>query len=114
MVITFLDGETKECEYGRDFLENIMTNVDFKGELALDYKDENIENKFVLLEKMDNTVEVKDKAKGVIFPMESFRRGAPRIEEEHITMIQISPSLYKEIVEKGVKEIKNENNIFKK
>ncbi|WP_353097112.1 M28 family metallopeptidase [Tissierella praeacuta] len=105
MVITFLDGDTKECEYGRDFLENIMTNVDFKGELVLDYKDENIENKFVLLEKMDNTVEVKDKAKGVIFPMESFRRGAPKIEEEHITMIQISPSLYKEMLEKGVKEI---------
>lgn len=105
MAITFLDGEIKHCEYGKDFLENIMTNVDFNGELALDYKNKSIENKFVLLEDRDNVVEVKDTAKGVIFPMESFRRGTPKIEKEHIPMIQISTEIYREIIEKGVKEI---------
>lgn len=104
MAITFLDGEIKNCEYGKDFLENIMTNVDFTGDLVLDYEDDDIENKFILLEDRD-AILVGSKAKGIIYPMESFRRGVPNIDKDHMSMIQISPEIYKEIIDKGVEQI---------
>ena len=105
MTITFLDGETKDLKYGNDFLENIMTNTNFTGDLALNYKDENIENKFVLLEDREDIIEVRNRAKGILFPMESFRRGVPNIDKDHMSMVQISPEIYKEIIDRGVEEI---------
>ena len=57
------------------------------------------------MEDRENILEVGDKAKGILFPMESFRKGVPNVDKDHMSMIQISLEIYKEIRDKGVEEI---------
>ncbi|HSH36786.1 M28 family metallopeptidase, partial [Schnuerera sp.] len=105
MAIEFSNGEVMNCKYGEDYIENFMTNIEFKGELVMDYENVDMKNKFVLLENRNNIGNVRDQATGVIYPVDSFRIGVPNYQENIMPIIQISSKVYDQIIEKGVSEI---------
>ncbi|WP_353093540.1 M28 family metallopeptidase [Tissierella praeacuta] len=105
MIIKFTDGEILNCQYGKDFLENDRTNINFKGKIALDNNDEDIENKFLLLEDEDGLVYEEHKAGGLLIPHKSFKRNVFATGGKSIPKIQISHNIYNKVKEKEVEEI---------
>lgn len=105
MIIKFTDGVILNCQYGKDFLENDRTNINFKGKIALDNNDKDIGNKFLLLEDENGLIDGVHKAAGLLIPSKSFKRYVFDTGGKSLPRIQISQSIYNQIKEKELEEI---------
>lgn len=105
MIIKFADGETLNCEYGKDFLENDRNNIIFRGKITLNNNDDDIGNKLLLLEDEDGIVDGGNKAGGLLIPRNSFKRHVFDAGGKSLPRIQISQNIYNQIKEKEVEEI---------
>lgn len=105
MIIKFTNGETLNCQYGKDFLENDRSNINFKGKIALDNNDKDIGNKILLLEDENGLIDGAHKAAGLLIPSKSFKNYVFDTGGKSIPRIQISQSIYNQIKEKEVEEI---------